>query len=85
MREREKEGKGNVMIPRSRLSVIANATKINNEINDSRSGNCFGFCSATVLLCSHPGYPFFPPAIVADSHPFRQKRAIPATTRLEIY
>lgn len=27
--------------------------EINNEINDNRPENCFGFCSATILLSRH--------------------------------
>lgn len=44
-----------------------------------------GFVARPCFYAATRGILFFPPAIVANSHPFRQKRAIPATTRLEIY
>lgn len=33
--------------------------EINNEINDNRPENCFGFCSATILLSRHAVFFFF--------------------------
>lgn len=43
-----------------------------------------GFVARPCFYAATRGILFFLP-IVADSHLFRQKRAIPATTRLEIY